>query len=53
MLSWLIAYGITFAVIEPLQVCVIVCAPWLFDEKTRLGRFMKRLQYVYNEICAP
>ena len=53
VMSWLIAYGVTFAIVEPMQVLVLVCAPCLFDEETRLGRFMSWLRYIYNELCSP
>jgi len=45
--------GLTFAVVEPFQVILLVCAPCLFDEETRLGRCMGRCRFVYNELCAP
>ena len=53
MMSWLIAYGVTFAIVEPMQVIVLACAPCLFDEETRFGRFMSWLRYIYNELCSP
>lgn len=52
-LSWLIAYAVTFAIVEPLQVLILVCMPCLFDENTRCGRCMLWTRFIYNEICAP
>ena len=53
VVAWLMAYGITFAVVEPFQVFLLACAPCLFDEATRFGRFCGRCRFVYNELCAP
>jgi hypothetical protein len=52
-ISWLIAYGLTFAIIEPLQVILLAGAPFLFDESHRCGRCMTNCRTVYNELCAP
>ena len=52
-MSWLIAYGVTFAIIEPVQVLMITCAPWCVDEESRTGRNIQRCRFVYNEICSP
>ena len=52
-LSWLIAYGVTFLIVEPLQVLCIACSPCCFDEDTRFGRCMSWMRFVYNELCAP
>jgi len=51
--TWLISYGVTFAIIEPFQVLMMTCAPWLFEDTTRFGRFCLRCRSVYNELCAP
>ena len=53
LVCWLIAYAVTFAIIEPFQICCLVCMPCLWDEETRLGRCMHRARWWYNEICAP
>jgi len=53
ILSWLIAYGVTAAIVEPIQILVVVCFPCLCDESTRCGRYMRKCQFVYNELCAP
>uniref|UniRef100_A0A7S2IYL5 EF-hand domain-containing protein n=1 Tax=Haptolina brevifila TaxID=156173 RepID=A0A7S2IYL5_9EUKA len=52
-LSWLMSYGITFAIVEPFQVLLLACAPCLFNEETRVGRWCGRCRFVYNELCAP
>jgi len=52
-MAWLIAYGVTFAIVEPVQVCAIACLPSLSDEDTRCGRFCGRCRFMYNELCAP
>ena len=52
-ISWLLAYGLTFALIEPVQIVVIVSLPMLFDEETKVGRCCERCRYVYNELLAP
>jgi len=52
-LSWLIAYGVTFAIVEPVQVLVLTCAPNLQDEDTASGRFCMQCLFIYNELCAP
>jgi len=51
--SWLIAYGLTFLLIEPVQVLLLAGAPFLFDETTLVGRCCLRVRLVYNELCAP
>jgi len=53
VMSWVLAYGVTFALVEPIQVILLVCAPCLFDENTKCGRCMGRCRFVYNELCAP
>jgi len=53
VISWVLAYGVTFALVEPIQVLLLVCAPCLFDESTKCGRCMGRCRFVYNELCAP
>ena len=52
-MTWLIAYGITFALVEPFQVLVLAGAPCLFNEDHRCGRCMVSCRYYYNELCAP
>ena len=45
ILTWIIAYGVTFAIIEPIQVCLLVCAPCLWNEDTRCGRCCLNCRY--------
>jgi hypothetical protein len=52
-LTWVIAYGVTFAIVEPVQVLVIAVFPSLMNSDTRVGRFCGRCRFVYNELCAP
>merc|ERR1712146_90823 len=52
-IAWLMAYGWTFAIVEPVQVLILAGAPCLFNEDTRCGRCMLRCQFMYNELCAP
>ena len=53
LLTWLVAYGWTFAFLEPLQILLLAGMPILWNEKTRLGRTMLRCRFIYNELCAP
>lgn len=53
VISWLLAYGVTFALVEPIQVLIIACAPSLFDDSTRCGRMCQLCRFVYNELFAP
>ena len=53
IVSWVIAYGWTFAIVEPAQVLLLAGAPCLCDEETRLGRCCSNIRFVYNELCAP
>ncbi len=53
MMTWLVAYGVTFVIIEPIQIGVLACAPCCFDDSTLYGRLMSRLRFWYNELCAP
>lgn len=53
IVSWLVAYGWTFAIVEPVQILILVCAPCLFDDSTRCGRCMLWCKFIYNELCAP
>lgn len=52
-LTWLISWGVTFAIVEPLQVLVIACAPCWCNDDSRVGRYFFRCRVIYNEICAP
>jgi len=52
-MAWLVAYGVTFAFVEPFQVLVIACFPGLSNEDTACGRFCGRCRFMYNELCAP
>ena len=49
--AWLFAYGVTFAIIEPVQVIVLAAVPMLNDEATRCGRCVIRIRFIYNELC--
>ena len=51
--SWVLAYGCTFAIIEPVQVIFLAATPWLFTDDTRCGRCMIRARFIYNELLAP
>ena len=51
--TWLVAYGWTFSLVEPLQICLLVCAPCLWREDSRCGRCMGWVRYVYNELLSP
>ena len=53
LLSWAIAYGWTFAIVEPFQVVFLAFSPCLFTEDTRCGRCMIQCRFIYNELCAP
>jgi len=53
VLTWLVAYGVTFLVVEPIQICLLGCTPCCFDENTRFGRVMSKIRFWYNELCAP
>ena len=52
-IGWLVAYGATFAIVEPAQVVILASAPCLFDEETKIGRCCSRVRFVYNELFAP
>ena len=53
LITWAVAYGWTFAIVEPVQVVILALSPCLFDEETRCGRCMVRGRTMYNELCAP
>jgi len=55
LLSWLVAYGWTFALVEPVQILVIAGAPcvWNGDEDSRCGRWCARARFFYNEFLSP
>lgn len=53
LLSWLVAYGWTFAIVEPVQILVMALAPSIVSEDTRCGRCCARVQFVYNELFSP
>ena len=48
VLTWAIAYGVTFAIVEPVQVIFLVCTPCLFSEDHRCGRCMLQCRWIYN-----
>lgn len=52
-IGWLVAYGWTIALVEPVIILIMACAPCFMDERTRLGRVCSRLRRVYVELCAP
>jgi len=53
VISWALAYGWTFAIVEPVQILILAGAPCLFNEDHACGRCMVRARFVYNELCAP
>ena len=53
LVGWAIAYGCTFAIIEPLQIILLAAMPCLFVEDTRCGRCLIRARFIYNELLAP
>ena len=50
---WVIAMFQIYCIIEPVQILIIVCAPFLCDDSTRLGRFCLKARYCYNEFFSP
>ena len=52
LIAWAIAYGWTFAVVQPIQVLILALAPGLFTDDTRCGRCMLRVKEFYNELLA-
>ena len=52
LIAWALAYGWTFAVVQPIQVLILALAPGLFTNDTRCGRCMLRVKEVYNELLA-
>ena len=53
IVAWLIAYGQTFVVVEPIQILLLAGTPCLFNEETRCGRCCVRCRFIYNELLAP
>ena len=53
VIAWLFAYGVTFAIVEPVQVIALAALPMLNDEDTRCGRACLRCRFIYNELMAP
>ena len=53
MLSWTMAYAWTFAIVEPVQIIMLVAIPNCQNEDTKCGRYVGRCRTVYNELCAP
>jgi len=51
--SWLLAYVTTALVVEPVQIVLVALLPFLFTDKTRCGRCMRRARFAYNEYLAP
>ncbi len=52
MLGWLFAYGVTFAVVEPVQIVLLAAFPASTDD-TKTGRCVARCRLIYNELLAP
>ena len=52
MVAWALAYSWTLAVVQPIQVVVLVLAPGLFRDDTRCGRCMLRLREMGGELFA-
>ena len=50
---WIVALVQMYLFIEPVQVLVVVCAPFLCDESTRCGRCCLAARYCYNEFFSP
>merc|ERR1711998_111940 len=50
ILTWLIAYGWTFLLVEPAQVLILAGTPCMFNEETKCGRCCVRARFVYNEL---
>ena len=53
LLGWAVAACQTYLIIEPLQVCILVCMPCLFRDTNACGRCCIRIRYVYNELFTP
>ena len=53
IMSWMLAYGTTFAIVEPVQVFMLASTPCLFVEDHACGRCMIRARTIYNELLAP
>jgi len=53
LVGWGIAAVQIYIVLEPLQILIIVFAPWLFNEDTNCGRCCGRVRFWYNELFAP
>ena len=51
--SWVLAYGATFAIIEPLQIILLAATPFLFVDTNACGRCALRARFIYNEYLAP
>ena len=51
--SWVLAYGCTFAIIEPVQVLLLSLLPCLFVDSHSCGRCLLRMRFVYNEFLSP
>jgi hypothetical protein len=50
---WFIAMFQIYFLVEPMQILVVVCAPFLCDDATRCGRCCLRIRYCYNEFFSP
>ena len=50
MVAWALAYSWTLAVVQPIQVVILVLAPGLFRDDTRCGRCMLRLREMGGEL---
>jgi len=53
VMSWVLAYGCTFAIVEPAQVILLSATPCLFVDTNRCGRCCLRMRFVYNELLSP
>ena len=53
VLGWMISYGWTFAIVEPVQVLLLACCPCMWNEDHACGRCMQRIRFVYNELFSP
>ena len=50
---WIIAMFQIYLIIEPVQILVTACAPFLCTEDSRCGRCCLRVKYYYNEFFSP
>ena len=49
--NWGMSYALQLSIIQPFQVVLLAGAPCFFNSGTRIGRFLSRLRFIYNEYC--